>query len=137
MPALDKCHPIMVRALQNDHWWPESKSPRLSVEDRTVIIDIRARRDDNGTNQQILMVEVKCFPDEDTITTETYTALGQYIVYRGMLEALGDTTPLYLAVPESICQTVFDIVIMKIVRDYQIKIIVVSLEQEKIVQWIE
>jgi len=135
--AFDVCHDQIVRALQNAGWRIEGESVQLAVEERTGFIDIRARRDANGSTQQVLYVEVKCFQDENRATTELYTALGQYMVYRTMLNRINLSMPLYLAVPEATFTKIFDSVIMEIVGNNRMKLMIVKLEEETIVQWIE
>ncbi len=135
--AFDVCHDQIVRALQKAGWRIDGESVQLAIEERTGFIDIRARRDTNGSIQQVLYIEVKCFSDENRMTTEVYTALGQYMVYRTMLDRLNLTMPLYLAVPEDTFTKIFDSVIMEIVRRNQMKLMIVNIDQETIVQWIE
>jgi hypothetical protein len=101
MPALDRCHPVVERALQKEGWRVASPG-RFSTEERDIYIDILASRQQNGTVQQLLLVEVKCFLEGLNVTQELYTAFGQYIVYRSMLKLLQNTTPLYLAIPHTI-----------------------------------
>ena len=135
--AFDVCHEQIVRALEKAGWRVEEESVQLSVEERTVFIDIRARLDADGNTLQVLFVEVKCFPDKDRMTTEIYIALGQYMVYRTMLDQLGISFPLYLAVPGAIFTRIFDSTIMAIIQKNQIKLMTVNIDEERIEQWIE
>jgi hypothetical protein len=43
----------------------------------------------------------------------------------------------FLAVPEHIFTAVFDTPVMRVVRESQIKIVIVNLETERVVRWIE
>jgi hypothetical protein len=63
--------------------------------------------------------------------------LGQYLIYRAMLVETLQTTPLYLAVPETIFATVFDKAVMNAVTDSQIRLVVINLDEEEVVKWIE
>jgi XisH protein len=137
MPRLDQCHEQVVRALEKEGWTVAKKQLKLYAEDRQIFIDIRANRGINGTRQQILLVEVKCFPDRDSTTQELYTALGQYIIYRAVLAELNTPSQLYLSIPESVFTDIFDPTAKRAVKDNQIKIVVVNLEREIVVQWIE
>jgi XisH protein len=85
MPKLDQCHNQIVRALEKDGWRVDAKPRRLVHQERLVFIDIRARRQINASGQQILLAEIKCFPDRDRTTLEVYIAFGQYIIYRALL----------------------------------------------------
>lgn len=137
MPRFDDCHHQVVRALQKEGWIVRRQHTELSIEERTVYIDILASKSANGRSESVLLAEVKCFPESESSTTQLYIAIGQYIVYRAMLEALNFEMPLYLAVPEMIYTTLFDPIIMKIMRDYAIKMMIVDLVKEKIVKWSE
>ena len=135
--AFDVCHEQIVRALETAGWKIDGESVQLSVEERTGFIDIRARRDSNGSSRQILFVEVKCFADENRLTSELYTAIGQYLVYRMMLARLKIGAPVYLAVPDDVFTNIFDSVIMELVENNHIKLMTVNLDEETIVRWIE
>jgi XisH protein len=137
MPRLDQCHEQVVRALEKEGWTVAKKQFKLYAEGRQIFIDIRASRGANGAHQQVLLVEVKCFADRDNTTQELYTALGQYIIYRTVLAELNSQTPLYLAVPENVLADILDSITTRAVKDNQIKLVVVNLETETIVKWME
>jgi len=136
MPALDHCHEQVVRALTKAGWKIQSDPFRILINGRGVFIDLEVSRNLNGDRQQILLVEVKCFPDRKSTTRDLYTALGQYLVYRAMLEQIESTAPIYLAVPEDVFKTIFDASITKAIVDNRIKLIVIDLDREVITQWI-
>ncbi len=137
MPRLDDCHEQVVRALEKDGWVVAKKQLKLYAEDRQIFIDVRASRGSNGTQQQILLVEVKCFPDRESTTQELYIAFGQYIMYRAVLAELNIQSPLYLAVPEDVFTETFDPTALRAVKDNHIKLITVNLETEAITRWME
>ena len=136
MPALDQCHEHVVHALTKAGWKVEPKPYQLLIERRGVFIDLEISGNFAGEREQILLVEVKCFPDRTSTTRDLYTAIGQYLVYRAMLELTGNSIPLYLSVPEDIFATLFDASITKAFEDNQIKLIVIDLASEVITQWI-
>jgi hypothetical protein len=84
MPKLDQCHEQVVRALQKDGWVVNTPYS-LFVHKRRAYVDLSAMRQVNGTRQQILLVEVKCFADRKSSADELYGAIGQYIIYRMMM----------------------------------------------------
>lgn len=137
MPALDVCHEQVVRALQKDGWQIQNSPIRLQAKSRTAFIDIEAIRTLNGHQQHLLLVEVKCFPDPDSTTRDLYTGMGQYLIYYAIVEERGDNIPLYLAIPEPIYQTVFDDLVLRTLHKHGIKLLIVDLEKERIVQWNE
>jgi hypothetical protein len=136
MPALDSCHENIVRALEKAGWTVEFAPYKLQVEQRTAYVNLAVARNMNGSRQQMLLVEVKCFPDKNSTTRELYTSIGQYLVYCAMLIELDLPFPLYLAIPEVIFKEFFDASVMRVIADTQIKLAIVNLESEAVVQWI-
>jgi hypothetical protein len=136
MPALDQCHPHIVRALTKAGWGIVSAPYKLSTDVRTVFIDLAVSRGTNGNHQQILLVEVKCFPDRKSMTRDLYTAIGQYLVYQAMLANIGLHIPLFLAVPDDVYTQVFDTDVIKAITNHYIKIVVVNLDSETVTRWI-
>jgi hypothetical protein len=59
------------------------------------------------------------------------------MIYQALLREANDGTPLYLAVSEQVYAAVFDRVVSRAVRDYQIKLLIVAMEKEEIVSWID
>ena len=135
--AFDICHDQMVRALQKAGWRLENAPHRLHLEPRTVYVDARLSRGSNGSREQVMLVEVKCFPDDASMTTDIYTAIGQYLVYRVMIGKLELGYSIYLAVPESSFDKVFDSIVMQIVDETHIRVVIVNLDTETVVRWIE
>ena len=131
MPAIDDCQPQVVHALQNAGWTVRSKPKRLIVGRRVGYVDLVVVQE----NRQIY-VEVKCFGDADS-PHEQYGAIGQYLVYRAMLHALEDSTPLYLAIPATIYETGIDRVLRRVLDDNPVRLLVVDVEREVFRQWKE
>lgn len=63
MPRLDDCHPQIVRALEKDGWKVEPHAYKIETSERTIFIDVEASRQNNGSRQHVIVVEIKCFPD--------------------------------------------------------------------------
>ncbi len=136
MPAVDQCHEQVKRALQKDGWHITADPFPLFLTYRAAYIDLEATKGVNGTQEQIILVEVKCFAEGQAPTTQLYTAIGQYIVYRAMLAEEDINTSLFLSVPEATFDMVFDDVIKRVVGENAIRIVIVDLESEQIVRWI-
>ena len=134
MPAVDKCHEQFVRALQKDGWITRS-NPFFTTESRDIFVDVEAFKQENGTRRRILLAEIKCFAQQTPI--ELYVAIGQYLIYRTLLTQIENAAPLYLAVPETIYVTMFDEIARLTIKNYGIKMLIVNLDEESIVQWIE
>jgi len=137
MPAFDQCHDQVVRALQKDGWRIEDQPFRLILPPRVGYVDLRLSYGTNGTREQIILLEIKCFPDEDSTTRDLYTAIGQYLVYRAMIYELDLPYGLYLAVPQDIFAQIFDSSVMRVVNESKIKLVIVDLDMENVVQWIQ
>ena len=135
MPAQDTCQPEVIRALQKDGWTVAEKGPTISVGRRRAFIDLQAARKVNGSREQIILLEVKCFPDKESTTEALYTAIGQYLIYRAMLIELGQILPLFLIVPEDMMSQVFDLAAQRVVQESRINMAIVNLELEEVVEW--
>ena len=85
---------------------------------------------------QKIIVEVKSFVGRSTIQ-DFKSALGQYILYKQLLDETTSEYKLYLAVSET--TYAFDFqrkVIQFMIQRNQIPLIVVNLDREEIIQWI-
>lgn len=91
----------------------------------------------NGSQKQILLAEVKCFPVDKTSVSDVYAAIGQYLIYRAVLMELEIEYPLYLVIPASQFDTIVDNAMLRVIRESRMLILVVDLEREVIVRWIE
>jgi hypothetical protein len=135
---LDQCHHQMARALQKDGW--QVGKPKAIVYNNSkdiVYIDLEATYTSNGANvvYQHIYVEIKCFAPPLN-SRELHAALGQYLIYRAVLGRQDTPTALYLAVPENAHNDLNEVV-QEVLRENKIKVIVVNLETEKVVKWIE
>ena len=65
MPAFDVCHPQIVRALENDGWTIVAENVHYRINKRSIFIDLRAERLNNGNSDNILLAEVKCFTEKE------------------------------------------------------------------------
>ncbi len=81
------------------------------------------------------MIESKSFRSASPVH-DFKLALGQYLVYRALLEAAGDERALFLAVGNKIYREFFCLkAIQTVIRRYDVSVLVVNLEME-IEQWI-
>ncbi len=86
--AFDVCHEQIVHALEKEGWRVTKQQAKLNTTLRQIFVDIFAERGINGSRQQILLVEVKCFPDRESTTQELYISIGQYLIYRAVIAEL-------------------------------------------------
>ncbi len=137
MPAEDSCHQQVVNALLKSGWSVDAQPYFVRTEDLTIFADIRAHQT-NGKIQQIIVVEVKCFADKRNDQDELYRAIGQYLIYRNTLALKKLTMPLYLAIPSTVYDRVFSKkVVRNTISESKIKLILVDVDQEEIVEWLE
>lgn len=136
MPALDQCHDQVIRAFQKEGWHVDKEQYDIHTIYRSVFIDLALSRRTNGTQHQIMLSEIKCFPTDGSTTRELYGAIGQYLIYRAMTIEVGLNFPLYLAIPKSIFDTIFDPAVMRVINSDRIRLVIIDLAQERIVQWI-
>jgi uncharacterized protein (UPF0128 family) len=127
----------MLRALAKDDWVERSRPYSIvseKEEKRHIYADVLLEHRTDG--KQLIIVEVKCFPESRSQLDEFYHAIGQYQVYQMTLKLNQINTPIYLAVPETVFKTLFQKeFIKKTVKHIKIKLIIVNLEREEIVRW--
>lgn len=137
MPAIDTCQPQVIRALERDGWRIHGTNVFRYHDERHIFIDIEAVHGANGSTRQILLAEVKCFFNESDFAREIYIAIGQYMIYRALLDKAGDSRPLYLAMPISAYQKLFDSAILQAISYAKMRLILVDLVKEEIIEWKE
>lgn len=136
MPALDRCHEQVVRSIEKEGWRIRNAPAVFTNVERTVYIDVEAVRNNNGVQQSVLLMEIKCFPQEQRTSHDLYTGIGQYLIYRAMLAEKRRYDLLYLAVPQESYEKVFDRVVMRVIEQSHIHMVIVNLEREEVVQWL-
>ena len=83
-----------------------------------------------------IAVEIKSFIRESSVT-DLYVAIGQYAVYRRLLNQQEAERILYLAIPNDAFEEVFDPAHGRDIREaLDIRLIVYEAEEEVIVRWI-
>jgi len=137
MPAVDQCQEKIVRALQKEGWQVRAAPYRLLSDYRYGYADVELSRGTNGNRELIMLIEIKCFPGEGSTTSDLYEAIGQYLIYRAMIFDATLPHTLYLAVPEDKYSDIFDPIVIQVVNESHIKIVIVNLETEMVVRWIE
>ncbi len=76
MPGVDNCEPQVMRALEKENWRIVEKQRRLTFKRHFVYIDFIAEKIANGSLQEMMLAEVKCFSSGQNITTALYSAIG-------------------------------------------------------------
>ncbi|ESA35739.1 hypothetical protein N836_10395 [Leptolyngbya sp. Heron Island J] len=137
MPRLDIIHNSVKSPLIKDGWLI-TDDPYVIQYRRTVLYaDLGAERpiavERNG---QKLVVEVKSFVGASKMQ-DFKEALGQYDIYRYLLEEVASDRKLYVAISDIAYNAFFtQDVTQLILNKHQLPIIVVDIETEEILQWI-
>ena len=137
MPAKDIYHDTVKRALQKDGWIITHDPFPLQIGRKRLSADLGAERLINAEKgTQKIVVEVKSFVGRSDVK-DLEQALGQYILYRQVLNEMGIDRNLYLAISQPIFNSVFTIELGQVLLKNQIiKLIVFDDQSEAIVQWI-
>ncbi|GFE71262.1 fdxN element excision controlling factor XisH [Chroococcus sp. FPU101] len=137
MPKLDIIHNAVKNAMIKDGWII-TDDPYIIQYRRTILYaDLGAERpiaiERDG---QKLVVEVKSFLGTSKIQ-DLKEALGQYDIYRYLLEETAPDRKLYVAVSAIAFSSFFkQDVIQLILNKHQLPLIIVDTETEEITQWI-
>ena len=137
MAAKDFFHNDVKNALINDGWTVTHDPLKINVLGIKQSIDFGAEKiiaAEKGT--QKIAVEVKSFL-EDNFIYAFYNALGQFTSYRINLRKVEKDRIVFLAVPQKVFETYFQIeAIQETIEECQVKIIVFEPETKQIIQWI-
>jgi len=124
-------------ALQKDGWTITHDPFPLQIGKKRLSADLGAERlisAEKGT--QKIVVEVKSFVGRSDVK-DLEQALGQYVLYRQILDETGIEHSLYLAVSRETFNSVFTIELGQVLLKNQIiKLVVFDDESEAILQWI-
>jgi XisH protein len=137
MPARDFYHDVVQSALIADGWTITHDPLMLQFGKKDLFVDLGAERllaaDKAG---QKIAVEVKSFSGA-SVMTDLERALGQFILYRGILEVREPDRHLYLAISKTVHDDLFQEPIgqLLLTRE-QIRLLVFDPKLGVIVEWI-
>lgn len=137
MPARDIYHNTVKTALEKDGWTITHDPFPLQIGKKRLSADLGAERLISAEKGlQKIVVEVKSFVGQSDVK-DLEQALGQYVLYRQILNETGIERDFYLAVSRLTFNSVFTIQLGQILLTNQIiKLVVFDDESEAIVQWI-
>jgi hypothetical protein len=129
--------PAVKHALEKDGWHITHDPFPLQIGKKRLSADLGAERLMSAEKgMQKIVVEVKSFVGQSDVR-DLEQALGQYVLYRQILNEMGIDRILYLAVDRPIFNSVFTIELGQVLlRNQIIKLIVFNSESEAIEQWI-
>lgn len=138
MSARDKYHYIVKKALIQEGWIITHDPYRLTIGRRRGYIDLGAEMPMAAEKEgRRIAVEVKSFlgPSE---MDDLENALGQFGVYRVILQKRDPERILYLALPDELRDSLLDEADFRaILRAFEARLIFFDPHQEIIVQWVE
>ena len=131
MPAKDRHHDTVKRALIKDGWIIDDEQVAFIGSERQIVIDLQISKEGQG----IILVEVKGF--QPSMVEALANAIGKMLIYRYILNELTQNIPVWLAVPEFAYQSILtEDMGLTMRRQLGMDLVVFSLEREEIVQWI-
>jgi len=136
MPASDSCEPQVINALAKAGWHLLKRhyAIRLGGASRGIVFaDLLIEKN----NQLVIVVEIKCFADVHILMDDLYHAIGQYIIYQNALALKPSSEPVVLALPENAYhQLMASSAIQNTFQNAKIKVVIIDLIREEVVQWI-
>ncbi|MEH2030372.1 MAG: XisH family protein [Nostoc sp.] len=137
MPAKDIYHDAVQNALIKDGWKIIADPYFLQYEDAEVYADLFVEKallaEQEGRK---IVVEIKSFISPSPMR-DFENALGQYILYRDILQLASKNYKIYLAIRDTVFDTFFQIKsIQAVVKLQKIEFIVFNNEREEITLWI-
>ncbi|MEL6131227.1 MAG: XisH family protein [Cyanobacteria bacterium J06648_16] len=137
MPAKDLYHDAVKTALIKDGWSILADPYRIQYKEVDLYADLAAERPIAAEQAgQKIVVEVKSFVGRSPMT-DLHNAVGQYAVYRSLIQATEPDYQLYLAIDDITYENFFKREgIAFIICTSQIFLLVVDIEQQEIMQWI-
>ncbi len=135
--AKDKIHEIVKNALIKDGWTITDDPLNITFEELGLYADLGAekvfaaeRRDEK------IAVEIKSFLHQSKIQ-DLKLAVGQYEIYKLLMKKLMPERKLFIAVDKDVYKDFFlKKAVQFIIREEGLPLIIVNLEKEVIVQWI-
>ncbi|MEG3896381.1 MULTISPECIES: XisH family protein [unclassified Microcoleus] len=138
MPAKDIYHNEVKNALLKDGWTITADPYFIKYEDAELYADLAAEKPIAAQRQgQKIVVEIKSFVGR-SLMYDFHGALGQYMVYRNLIQLTEPEYKLYLAIDDIVYKNFFQRKsIQLITNENKLLLIVVEMEKEEILQWID
>lgn len=136
MPAKDIYHNAVKNALLKDGWTITADPYFIKYEDAELYADLAAEKPIAAERQgQKIVVEIKSFVGR-SLMYDFHSALGQYIVYRNLLQLTAPEYTLYLAIDDVVYKDFFQRKSIQVItHENQLLLMVVEMEKEEILQW--
>ena len=138
MSARDKIHDAVKNSLIKDGWKITADPYVIKYDDVKLEADLAAERPLGAErDDRKIVVEIKSFLGPSPLY-ELEGALGQYQIYSALLRVTNTERELYLAISHIAYTNIFERkVVQLIMQQYRLALLVVDVQQEEIVRWIE
>ncbi|MDJ0597784.1 MAG: XisH family protein [Crocosphaera sp.] len=136
MSAKDIFHDAVRKGLEKEGWLITDDPLRIRVGRVDMQIDLGAERLIAAEKEgEKIAVEIKSFVGTSNIS-EFHTALGQFLNYRVALEKKQPKRCLYLAIPQGVYETFFNLPFVEMVIErFQLSLLIYDPTKEVILQW--
>jgi hypothetical protein len=131
-------HDTVVHALEADGWTITHDPMTLSYGDRDLYMDLGAERTAIAAEkgEQKIAVEIQSFLNPSAVR-DLQEAVGQFEIYRAVLEEREPARTPYLAVPRRVYKGLLSEPLGKLIVDrLQLRLLVFDEKGEKVLQWI-
>ena len=137
MPARDSSHEAVKQAVINDGWVITDDPYVISYGDRFLFIDLGASRFIGiCRGDQHIAIEIKQFKGQSQVT-DLEQAIGQYLLYKILLNQVDPDRDLYLAISETTYNDIFREPIGQLASaEIPLKLLIINIEHQEIIQWI-
>lgn len=137
MPAKDIYHNAVKNALVKDGWTITADPYSIKYEDAELYADLAAEKPIAAEKQgQKIVVEIKSFVGRSQMY-DFHLALGQYMVYRKLIQLTAPEYTLYLAIDDVVYKDFFQRKSVQVItNENQLLLMVVEMDREEILQWI-
>lgn len=135
--ARDLIHQAVKNALIKDGWTITDDPYPIQYKDVSTSADLGAERvlaAEQGTRK--IVVEIKSFIGPSPIQ-DLKNALGQYMLYKGLLKFTASDRELFLAISDTAYAEIFSRpAIQALMHEYALTMFVVEIPSEEIIKWI-
>lgn len=146
MPQRDRIHNVIKQALIKDGWEITDDPYVISYGERFLFIDLAAKLDDlNGITGNFIgarrgdsriAIEIKEFRGNSAIA-DLEQAIGQYVLYRLLLEQIDPDRKLYVAITDTTFDGIFSESIGELViRELPLRLLIVDVKAIEVKRWI-
>jgi hypothetical protein len=136
--AKDIYHDAVKNSLIKDGWTITFDPYPIKYEEVKLQADLAGEKTVSAIKEeQQIVIEIKSFLSRSPMR-EFETALGQYLIYQTFLSLTHPQYKIYLAVGDKIYEKFFTkTAIQLIIKKYDILLLVININKEEILQWID